>query len=53
MCLAWAANYVEHPNEAESSYQQQVVDLVANDADELTAINQWMQQVQGAKTGSA
>ncbi|WP_414755857.1 hypothetical protein [Anabaena sp. CCY 9910] len=53
MCLAWAANYIEHPNQAETSYQQQVVDLVANGDDELTAINQWMQQIQAANTGSA
>jgi hypothetical protein len=53
MCLAWAANYVEHPNQAESSYQQQVLGLVANGDDELTAINQWMQQVQEAKNGLA
>ncbi|HEY9800722.1 MAG TPA: hypothetical protein V6D25_10210, partial [Leptolyngbyaceae cyanobacterium] len=53
MCLAWAANYIEHPNEAESSYQQQVVDLLSNGADELTTIKTWMQQVQAAKTGAA
>ncbi|MBD2254880.1 hypothetical protein H6G14_27015, partial [Nostoc parmelioides FACHB-3921] len=52
MCLAWSANYIDNPNEAESSYQQQVVDLVANGDDELTAINQWMQQVQAVKTGT-
>ncbi|ABA24793.1 conserved hypothetical protein (plasmid) [Trichormus variabilis ATCC 29413] len=53
MCLAWAANYVENPHEAKSLYQQKVVDLVANGDDELTAINQWMQQVQGANAGMA
>ena len=51
MCLAWAADKCEYPNEAESLYQNQVVDAVANDADELAAINAWMQQVQAIKAG--
>ncbi|MCC5622396.1 hypothetical protein [Nostoc sp. CHAB 5715] len=49
MCLAWAADKCEYSNHTESSYQNQVVDAVANGADELTAINAWMQQVQTAK----
>ncbi|MBE8992618.1 hypothetical protein [Nostoc sp. LEGE 12450] len=52
MCLAWAAGKSDHPNHAESSYQKLVVDAVANGADELTAINAWMQQLQTAKTGA-
>ncbi|MHC5771811.1 MAG: hypothetical protein ACYTXI_41085 [Nostoc sp.] len=52
MCLAWAANKCEYPNHAESSYQNQVVDAVAKGADELTAINAWMQQLQTAKAGA-
>ncbi|MBD2512335.1 hypothetical protein H6G91_34840 [Nostoc muscorum FACHB-395] len=52
MCLAWAANKCEYPNHAESSYQNQVVDAVASGADELTAINGWMQQLQASKAGA-
>jgi hypothetical protein len=52
MCLAWAADKCEYPNHAESSYQKQVVDAVASGADELTAINAWMQQLQTAKAGA-
>ncbi|MCC5669723.1 hypothetical protein LC653_39440 [Nostoc sp. CHAB 5784] len=53
MCLAWAANKCNHPNYVESSYQNQVGDAVANGADELTAIKNWMQQVQTVKTGAS
>jgi hypothetical protein len=52
MCLAWAADKCEYPNEAESSYQNQVVDAVASGADELTVINAWMQQLQATKAGA-
>ncbi|MHC5748790.1 MAG: hypothetical protein ACYTXT_44575, partial [Nostoc sp.] len=52
MCLAWAADKCEYPNEAESSYQKLVVDVVASGADELTAISAWMQQVQAVNTGA-
>jgi hypothetical protein len=52
MCLAWAADKCDHPNHAESSYQKQVVDAVASGADELTAINAWMQELQTVKTGA-
>jgi hypothetical protein len=52
MCLAWAAGKCEYPNHAESSYQKLVVDAVASGADELAAINAWMQQVQAAKVGA-
>jgi hypothetical protein len=52
MCLAWASNKCEYPNHAESSYQNLVVDAVASGADELTAINGWMQQLQSAKAGA-
>ncbi|MBD2535799.1 hypothetical protein H6G97_43185 [Nostoc flagelliforme FACHB-838] len=52
MCLAWAAGKCDHPNHAESSYQNLVVDAVASGADELTAINAWMQQLQAVKTGA-
>jgi hypothetical protein len=48
MCLAWASDKCEYPNEAESLYQNQVVDAVGNGADELTAINGWMQQLQAS-----
>ncbi|MCC5610460.1 hypothetical protein LC612_27850 [Nostoc sp. CHAB 5834] len=52
MCLAWAAGKCEYPNHAESSYEKLVVDAVASDTDELTAIKTWMQQVQTAKVGA-
>jgi len=52
MCLAWAADKCDHPNHAESSYQKLVVDAVASSADELAAINVWMQQLQTAKAGA-
>ncbi|MCF2151924.1 hypothetical protein IQ276_037075 [Desmonostoc muscorum LEGE 12446] len=52
MCLAWAAGKCEYPNHAESLYQKQVVDAVGNGADELTAINGWMQQLQASKAGA-
>ncbi|RCJ19308.1 hypothetical protein A6770_32145 [Nostoc minutum NIES-26] len=51
MCLAWVVDKFENPNLAESSYQKQVVQAVANGADELAAIRAWMQQVAKAKTG--
>ncbi len=50
MCLAWAADKFEHPDQAEHSYQQQVVDVVTTSADELTAIKSWMQELQAKKT---
>jgi hypothetical protein len=53
MCLSWAADKVDHPNYAESSYQKQVVDAVANGADELAAINEWMQQLSTTNVGAA
>jgi hypothetical protein len=52
MCLAWAADKCEYPNETESLYQKQVIDAVGNGADELAAINAWMQQLQTAKAGA-
>jgi len=52
MCLAWAADKCEHSIHAESLYQNLVVDAVGNGADELTAINGWMQQLQAAKVGA-
>ena len=52
MCLAWAAGKCEYPNHVESSYQKLVIDAAANGADELTAINGWMQQLQTAKAGA-
>ena len=52
MCLAWAAGKREYPNHAESSYQKLLVDAVVSGADELTAINAWMQQLQASKAGA-
>ncbi|MBW4458487.1 MAG: hypothetical protein KME55_41215 [Nostoc indistinguendum CM1-VF10] len=52
MCLAWAAGKCDHPNHAESSYQNLVVDAVTDGADELAAITAWMQQLQTVKTGA-
>ncbi|WP_320073146.1 hypothetical protein [Nostoc sp. MG11] len=52
MCLAWASDKCEHPNHAESSYQKQVVDAVANSTDELTAIKTWTQHLQTSKAGA-
>ncbi|MBD6620815.1 hypothetical protein FNW02_34955 [Komarekiella sp. 'clone 1'] len=50
MCLAWASDKCEHPSHAESLYQNQVVDAVANGADELTTVKAWMQQLQAQKS---
>ncbi len=50
MCLAWAADKFDNPNYAEHSYEQQVIDAIANGADELTAIKAWMQYLQAKKT---
>ncbi|MHC5861966.1 hypothetical protein [Nostoc sp.] len=50
--MAWAADKCEYLNHAESSYQNQVVDAVGNGADELTAINAWMQELQTTKAGA-
>ncbi|WP_193199941.1 hypothetical protein [Nostoc sp. MG11] len=52
MCLAWASDKCEHPNHAEYSYQNLVVDAVANSTDELTAIKTWMQHLQTSKAGA-
>ncbi|QFS52289.1 hypothetical protein [Nostoc sphaeroides] len=52
MCLAWAADKCEYPNETESLYQKHVVDAVASGADELTVISTWMQELQAVKTGA-
>ncbi|BBD70706.1 hypothetical protein NIES4072_70730 [Nostoc commune NIES-4072] len=52
MCLAWASDKCEYPNHAESSYQKEVIDVVASGADELAAISAWMQQLQTAKAGA-
>ncbi|MEH2185583.1 MAG: hypothetical protein V7K64_05285 [Nostoc sp.] len=52
MCLAWAADKCDYPNQAESSYQNLVVDAVTSGADELAAINRWMQELQAVKTGA-
>ncbi|MBW4557309.1 MAG: hypothetical protein KME59_15455 [Trichormus sp. ATA11-4-KO1] len=49
MCLAWAADKCNSPNQAQSSFQQQVINAVTNGTDELTAIKTWMQQVQTTK----
>ncbi|MBD2492692.1 hypothetical protein, partial [Aulosira sp. FACHB-615] len=38
MCLAWAADKFENPNDAESSYQKQVLDAIASEVDEVVAI---------------
>jgi hypothetical protein len=52
MCLAWASDKCEHPNYAESLYQNLVVDAVVNGGDELTAVKTWMQQLQTSKAGA-
>jgi hypothetical protein len=52
ICLAWAADKCDHPNHAESLYQNLVVDAVGNGADELAAINGWMQQLQAVNQNS-
>jgi hypothetical protein len=52
LALAWAADKCEYLTHAESSYQKLVIDAVAERADELTAINGWMQQLQAAKVGA-
>ncbi|WP_341531608.1 hypothetical protein WKK05_36645 (plasmid) [Nostoc sp. UHCC 0302] len=52
MCLAWSSDKCEHPNYAQSSYQNLVVDAVAQGADELTAVKTWMQKLQTVKAGA-
>ncbi|MEH2002588.1 MAG: hypothetical protein V7L00_28285 [Nostoc sp.] len=52
MCLAWASDKCEYPSQAESSYQNQVVEAVVKGADELAAISAWMQELQAVKTGA-
>ncbi|WP_194198860.1 hypothetical protein [Nostoc sphaeroides] len=52
MCLAWASDKCEYPNETESLYQKEVIDAVASGADELAAISAWMQQLQTTKAGA-
>jgi hypothetical protein len=47
MCMAWAADKVEHPNHAASSYQQQVVNAVG--MDEIAAIQGWINYVLGQR----
>ena len=47
MCMAWAADKIEHPNHAASSYQQQVVNAVG--MDEIAAIQGWMNYVLGQR----
>jgi hypothetical protein len=42
ICLSWAADKVEHPDHAASSYQNQVLSVIATGTDELTAIQAWM-----------
>jgi hypothetical protein len=46
MCITWAADKFDHPNQVELSYQQQVIHVVTTGVDELTAIKTWMQQLQ-------
>ncbi len=46
MCLAWASDKCEHPNEAVSSYQKYVVEAVAAGGNEVAAVRAWMQHVQ-------
>ncbi|MBD2472005.1 hypothetical protein [Nostoc sp. FACHB-145] len=53
MCLAWAADKFENPDDAESLYQKQVIDAIASGADEVAAIRSWMQQLTTVKAGVA
>ncbi|MDZ8138228.1 MAG: hypothetical protein RM049_23460 [Nostoc sp. DedQUE04] len=46
MCLDWAADKIDHPNHATNSYQKHVITAIAQGADELKAIKQWMSHVQ-------
>lgn len=46
MCLAWAADKVEHPNHVESSYQQQVL---TDSGDEIATIKAWMNYILGQR----
>jgi hypothetical protein len=45
ICLSWAADKVEHPDLAASSYQNQVIGAIATGTDELTAIQAWMNYI--------
>ncbi|MBU7587363.1 MAG: hypothetical protein KAF91_31790 [Nostoc sp. TH1S01] len=53
MCLAWAADKFENPNDAESSYQKQVIDAIASGTDEVKVIKTWMQQLTTVNAGVA
>ncbi|MEH1789689.1 MAG: hypothetical protein V7L23_30065 [Nostoc sp.] len=46
MCLAWAADKIDHPNHAQNSYLKHVVNAVAKRGDEVVTIQNWMQHVQ-------
>ncbi|HYX15684.1 MAG TPA: hypothetical protein VE944_15210 [Nostoc sp.] len=46
MCLAWAADKIDHPLHAENSYKKHVTGVLSPEFEELEAIRQWMQHVQ-------
>ncbi|BAY72763.1 hypothetical protein ACN23B_27175 (plasmid) [Anabaena sp. FACHB-709] len=52
MCLAWAAPKAD-PYRAETTYQQQVLEAIANGTDEVTAIREWMNYVVGQRAAVA
>jgi hypothetical protein len=45
MCIAWAADKVDHPNFAANSYQKYVLDAIAQGVDEVAAIQGWMKHI--------
>ncbi|MEH2467832.1 hypothetical protein [Nostoc sp.] len=53
MCLAWAADKIDHPAHAQNSYAKHVTSVIAQGHEELEAIKQWIQQVQPAMLAKA
>ncbi|MCC5644739.1 hypothetical protein LC607_17700 [Nostoc sp. CHAB 5824] len=49
ICLTWAADKFEHSNHAANSYQKHIVDAVANGADEVAAIQGWINHIANQK----
>jgi hypothetical protein len=53
MCLAWAADKIDHPNHAQNSYSKHVIGVIGQGYQELEAIKQWMQHIQSATLSQA
>ncbi len=53
MCLAWAADKIDHPLHAENSYKKHVTGVIGSEFEELEAVKQWMQHIQQTSPVSA